>query len=333
MKTKITFVLFVLSVLSASALNWTNYPFATVPDTNDTFMIGTTTTNKQVRAGSLLGWTETNAVRRIASSNYVTQTLLISTSNGLVSVITSSTNGLASTNYANSIVASTSNALLAVNAVMSNYFVGQLATKASITDLNSASNALLTAAYAADTTSSNAARSYAESVVAGYSNIVTALLGAKAPTNNAILIGATNYGLTVYSNSASGGTAINITGSLNATGAVTIITGSGSAGAKITTSTSGQFGGGNNGSIIFARSDNSYRFAFDFATPTFAPMDDNVYNFGNSTKRMASMFTMAETIYNTLAVSNGISATNYISTSWLNASSGITNAGNLMTTP
>lgn len=49
-----------LSILAAPlvtlATNWTNFPVVTTPNNSDTFLIGTTSTNEQITAGSLFNW-------------------------------------------------------------------------------------------------------------------------------------------------------------------------------------------------------------------------------------------------------------------------------------
>lgn len=53
------------------AVAWNQYPIVLRPQPADTFLIGTTTTNQQIASSNVLAWTETNAVRRIAGSNYL----------------------------------------------------------------------------------------------------------------------------------------------------------------------------------------------------------------------------------------------------------------------
>lgn len=110
MKTILNFCFLLSAVCSAWSANWTNYPAVTTPAATDTLLIGTTTTNKQWSVANLLTMTETNATRAAT-------TLTISTSNNLVTVIQTSTNGLASTNYVNSTASTVSNALAALVAV------------------------------------------------------------------------------------------------------------------------------------------------------------------------------------------------------------------------
>lgn len=60
---KSLFLLILISLLSWSicrAGNWTNYPAVSSPSNTDTFLIGTTTTNKQVTASNVLAWVGAN---------------------------------------------------------------------------------------------------------------------------------------------------------------------------------------------------------------------------------------------------------------------------------
>lgn len=96
MKTPILILLLLVILIPCrpQAANWTNYPFVTTPAATDTFLVGTTTTNKQYAFSNLTA-------------------LIITTSNGVVSVITTSTNGLASTNFVLTTVNTASNSLAA----------------------------------------------------------------------------------------------------------------------------------------------------------------------------------------------------------------------------
>lgn len=63
MKIKPVSVIFavIMFVLTAAAVKWNEYPFWTVPSDNDTFLVGTSVTNRQITWGNLKQWTFTNA--------------------------------------------------------------------------------------------------------------------------------------------------------------------------------------------------------------------------------------------------------------------------------
>lgn len=137
------------------------------------------------------------------SNAFVTlQTMVAATSNSLLTAVSASTNGLASTNYANSLATGTSNALLtamssrdvatsnalvtAVNGV-TNGFASTNYVNAQGTTV---SNAMLTAITGA--TNAFASTNLVNAGITSYSNTVTTLLGAKAPTNSPIFFGQVN---------------------------------------------------------------------------------------------------------------------------------------------
>ncbi len=60
----------------AAGVQWNWYPTVTVPQPSNTFLIGTATTNQQITAANVLAWNETNVMRRVNDSNFVSSARL-----------------------------------------------------------------------------------------------------------------------------------------------------------------------------------------------------------------------------------------------------------------
>jgi hypothetical protein len=75
----------IATAIAVLAGSWTNYPYATVPDASDTFLIGVTngaSTNRQISAQAVLDWTRTNALVGVITNEGTFTTRGTNTFNG-----------------------------------------------------------------------------------------------------------------------------------------------------------------------------------------------------------------------------------------------------------